>query len=196
VDVPPASRRIDLAAVRALAPPLLAVLLAFGVTGILIVAAGKNPLLAYWSLAHGAFGSWDRIAVGLNRATPYALTGVGIALCFRARVINIGGEGQLVRGTDLHVGVLIALAAVAVGHVALWRTPFGFRLRILGASAPAAAYAGISPARALMSVMLLSGGLAGLAGAIEVLGVHYRLIDGFAHGFGFNAVAIPVLGGP
>src|SRR5438034_8821635 len=41
----------------------------------------------------------------------------------------------------------------------------------------AAAYAGISPARALMSVMLLSGGLAGLAGAIEVLGVHYRLID-------------------
>src|SRR2546425_8262104 len=98
VDVPPASRRIDLAAVRALAPPLLAVLLAFGVTGILIVAAGKNPLLAYWSLAHGAFGSWDRIAVGLNRATPYALTGVGIALCFRARVINIGGEGQLALG--------------------------------------------------------------------------------------------------
>src|SRR5207247_6311613 len=82
----------------ALAPPLLAVLLAFGVTGILIVAAGKNPLLAYWSLAHGAFGSWDRIAVGLNRATPYALTGVGIALCFRARVINIGGEGQLALG--------------------------------------------------------------------------------------------------
>src|SRR5207245_11765502 len=52
----------------------------------------------YWSLAHGAFGSWDRIAVGLNRATPYALTGVGIALCFRARVINIGGEGQLALG--------------------------------------------------------------------------------------------------
>jgi len=103
--------------------------------------------------------------------------------------------GRLVCGTDLHVGVLIALAAVAVGHVALWRTPFGFRLRILGASAPAAAYAGISPARALMSVMLLSGGLAGLAGAIEVLGVHYRLIDGFAHGFGFNAVAIALLGG-
>src|SRR5207253_1958907 len=47
--------------------------------------------------------------------------------------------GRLVRGTDLHVGVLIALAAVAVGHVALWRTPFGFRLRILGPSARAVA---------------------------------------------------------
>ena len=88
----------------------------------------------------------------------------------------------------------MALAIVVVCHVALWRTPFGFRLRILGASPAAAAYAGISPARALVSVMLLSGALAGLAGAIEVLGVHYRLIEGFAHGFGFNAVAIALLG--
>src|SRR5262249_10465401 len=60
---------------------------------------------------------------------------------------NASWLGRLVAGTDLHVGVLIALAAVAIGHIALWRTPFGFRLRILGASAPAAAYAGIAPAR-------------------------------------------------
>jgi simple sugar transport system permease protein len=44
-----------------------------------------------------------------------------------------------------------------------------------------------------MEVMLLAGGLAGLAGAIEVLGVHYRLIEGFSQGFGFNAVAVALL---
>jgi general nucleoside transport system permease protein len=271
--------------------PLLAVALALALTALLITAAGKNPLLAYAALARGALGSWDRVGVGLNKATPYVLTGVGVALCFRARVINIGGEGQIALGglaatwialtfpqappvvlsllalaagaltgagwaalaaairlyrgvhevlvtlllnfvgvlivsealqgalgepgagfpqspllpraawlphifpgSDLHAGILIAVIVVAVGHALLWRMPFGFRLRVLGASAPAAAYAGISPPRALLGVMARAGALAGLAGAVEVLGVHYRLIDGFSHGFGFNAVAIALLG--
>src|SRR5262249_5213754 len=65
---------------------------------ILVVASGKNPLVAYWSLVSGALGSWDRVAVGLNKATPYLLAGVGVALCFRARIINIGGEGQIAVG--------------------------------------------------------------------------------------------------
>lgn len=277
---------------RALAWPLLAVTLSLALTALLIVAAGKNPLLAYGALVRGAVGSWDRIGVGLNKATPYLLTGVGVALCFRARVINIGGEGQIALGglaatwvalafpeaprvallalilgaaalagaawaalaaairlrrgvhevlvtlllnfvgvlivsealqgalgepgagfpqspllpraawlprlvpaSDLHAGILLALAAVVVGHVTLWRTPFGFRLRVLGASQSAAAYAGISPPRMLMAVMALGGALAGLAGGVEVLGVHYRLIEGFSHGFGFNAVAIALLAG-
>jgi general nucleoside transport system permease protein len=76
----------------------------------------------------------------------------------------------------------------------LWRTPFGFRLRVLGASEGAARYAGIGAARATLSVMMLAGGLAGVAGAIEVLGVHYRLIEGFSQGFGFAAVSIALIG--
>src|SRR5262249_30096949 len=97
-------------------------------------------------------------------------------------------------GGDLHAGIVLAVMMVVVGHALLWRMPFGFRLRVLGASAPAAVYAGISPPRVLFGVMGLAGALAGLAGAVEVLGVHYRLIDGFSHGFGFNAVAIALLG--
>jgi len=49
--------------------------------------------------------------------------------------------------------------------------------------------------RSLLSVMLVAGGLAGLAGALEVLGVHYRLIEGFSSGFGFTAVSIALIGG-
>src|SRR5262249_17377439 len=101
---------------------------------------------------------------------------------------------KLVPRTDLHVGIVFAVAAIVLCHVLLWRTPFGFRLRLLGASRSAAAYAGVSRPGSFMAVMARAGGLAGLAGGVEVLGVHYRLIEGFSLGFGFNAVAIALLG--
>ena len=102
---------------------------------------------------------------------------------------------KLIPGTDLHVGILIAVAAVFVVHGLLWHTPFGFRLRVRGASEKAAVYAGIDIGRSFMGVMLIGGALAGLAGAIDVLGVHYRLIEGFSSGFGFTAVSIALIGG-
>jgi len=101
---------------------------------------------------------------------------------------------KLVPGTDLHVGILLAVAAAVGAHALLWRTPFGFKLRVLGASESAAAYAGVSRARTTIAVMLVAGGLAGLAGAVDVLGVHYRLIEGFSQGFGFSAVSIALIG--
>ncbi|PYO55010.1 MAG: ABC transporter permease, partial [Candidatus Rokuibacteriota bacterium] len=101
---------------------------------------------------------------------------------------------KLVPGTDLHVGILLAVAAAVGAHALLWRTPFGFKLRVLGASESAAGYAGVSRARTTIAVMLVAGGLAGLAGAVDVLGVHYRLIEGFSQGFGFSAVSIALIG--
>ena len=83
---------------RRLALAGLAISLSFVVGAVAIAVSGKNPALAYWSLLKGAFGSIDSIAFGLNKSTPYILTGVGVALCFRARVINIGGEGQIAVG--------------------------------------------------------------------------------------------------
>lgn len=266
--------------------------LAFVVTAGLILLAGKDPFTAYGHLLAGAFGSWDRLIVGLNKSTPYLLCAVGIALCFRGRVMNIGAEGQLalggaaasavalfatglpgwlllplalaagaaggaawaglgaairvwrgvnevlvtlllnfialllvaellhgrmgedgagfpqspmfdpeawlpklVAGTDLHWGIAIALAAAVAGNWLLWRSTLGFRWRIAGASLNAARYAGVSPGRTVFGLMMAAGGLAGLAGAIECLGVHYRLIEGFSAGFGFNAIAVALMGG-
>ena len=77
---------------------VVAVLLAFAATAILILIAGKNPITAYWALLDGAFGSFDHITFALNKSTPYILTAVGVALCFRAQIINIGGEGQIAVG--------------------------------------------------------------------------------------------------
>ena len=58
----------------------------------LIRWAGDNPD------REGLVGTPDRVAVALNKATPYLLTGAGVALCFRARIINIGAEGQIALG--------------------------------------------------------------------------------------------------
>jgi ABC-type uncharacterized transport system permease subunit len=101
---------------------------------------------------------------------------------------------KLVPGTDLHLGIALAVIAALAGNYLLWRTTLGFRWRVAGASVSAARYAGISPGRTVFSLMAAAGALAGLAGAIECLGVHYRLIEGFSAGFGFNAVAVALMG--
>ncbi len=269
---------------------LLAVLLSMLCAAALIAISGHNPLTAFAAIVAGAVGSPHQIGAALNRTTPYLLAGSGVAMCFRAGIINIGAEGQIavggigataavlvmpaaapvvaviaallgaalagavwagvataihlyrrvhevlatlllnfvalllvqqllagplgqfgagflqsplfpreawlprLVGFDAHPGFLIAIAAATALSFVLWRTNFGFALRVAGSSRPAAAYAGFSLPRLTWSVMLLAGGLAGLAGGIEVLGVHHRLIEGFSLGFGFKAVTVALLG--
>jgi simple sugar transport system permease protein len=97
------------------------------------------------------------------------------------------------RGTTLHAGILIALILVVVGHFFLGRTETGFRIRMVGQSPRAAAWAGIPVQRTVLVAAALSGGLAGLAGAIEVLGVLGRLFDKVSPGYGFTAIAVALL---
>src|SRR3984957_12129028 len=95
---PTTRSRTGSAVFRSLFAAGVALLLAFAVAGLLILASGKNPFTAYWALLRGAFGSMDSVAFALNKSTPYILAGVGVAICFRARVINIGSEGQIAVG--------------------------------------------------------------------------------------------------
>lgn len=76
----------------------------------------------------------------------------------------------------------------------LWRTRLGYRIRAVGQSPSAAEFGGISPQQHMVYAMAISGGLAGLAGAVEVLGLHYRFYDAFSPGYGFDAIAIALLG--
>jgi simple sugar transport system permease protein len=278
------------AGARALAGRLaMAGLLACLVAAVLVAADGHSPLAALVAFLHGAFGSRRAIAAGLDRSTPYLLAGVGVALCFRAGVINIGAEGQIAVGglaataaalscpttnalvaipfalaagalagalwagiaaalhltrsvhevlatlltnfvalllvqlvlagplgeigagflqsppiprfarlpqlpvLDAHAGLLIAFVASAFGSWLLWRTRLGFALRLLGQSRSAVTYAGYQPPVLIAAVMLLAGALAGLAGAVELLGLHRRLVEGFSADFGFRGVTVALL---
>ena len=250
--------------------PLAGLGLAFAIAAALIAIAGANPLTAFGAALSGAFGSPGQVATALTKATPYLLCSTGVALCFRAGVINIGGEGQIALGglaataaalawpiadpfaataaalaagalgglawaalaavlhltrrvhevlitllmnfiallmvdetlreglgevgagfpqspllpravwltrlmppTSLNVGVFIALAVALLAALLLWRTTFGFAIRATGASRRAAAYAGFSVPGVVFGVMCLGGATAGLAGAVQVMGVQY-----------------------
>ncbi len=97
-------------------------------------------------------------------------------------------------GTRLHGGFVLALVAVAVVYVLLFHTTLGYRIRMVGTNRDGARYAGIKTTRIMALAMALSGGLAGIAGAVELLGVQYRLIDNFSPGWGFDGIAVALVG--
>jgi simple sugar transport system permease protein len=94
----------------------------------------------------------------------------------------------------IHAGVLLAFLAAFLVNFFLKRTTWGFEIRTVGANQHAARYAGISVPRNIVLAMSLSGMLAGAAGAVEVLGVTHRHELGFGSGYGFDAIAIALLG--
>jgi simple sugar transport system permease protein len=107
----------------------------------------------------------------------------------------------LIHGTQLHLGVLLAVLVAGAAYVLLWRTGLGFRLRAVGISREAANYAGIKVKRTMVLAMTLSGAMCGLGGAMLVFGsISHRMVtDGSLTGFtgsdGFNGIVVALFGG-
>ena len=280
--------------VRGWAMPVAAVLLAMAVSAVLLALLGAAPHRALGALVRGALGDAVALENTLVRSGPLLLIGLGIAISFRCRIWNIGGEGQLYVGAlaatavstrlvptlsmdsglaalplallvgglagalwggiaaalrvsrgvsevlstillnfvaillvsyavhgplqeiaatypqsdvlpgsarlpllpgtlRVHAGLLLVCGAPVLVWLLLFRTATGVRLRAVGLNPEAARFAGISPARETFRVLLLSGGLAGLAGAIEVCGVTGRLFENLSPGYGFTAIAVALL---
>jgi ABC-type uncharacterized transport system permease subunit len=93
-----------------------------------------------------------------------------------------------------HLGFFIALGVAAFVYWFLFKTTLGFELRTVGANPNAARYAGMNITRNLIIAMCLSGALGGLAGANEVLGVNHNLAFAFSSGYGFDSIALALLG--
>ena len=240
------------------------------------------------SFFQGTFGTTHGLASVLLRTTPLLLTGLGVAVAFRTKIINIGAEGQLYIGalittwagvsidvsgplyipflmvisflaggawasvasffkakfgtseflitfmmnfiaiyltswaivgplkgstiglaqtddiartaflptfgdTRVHIGIIIAILACITIYYFLTRTKKGFEIRAVGSSPAAARTAGINTFSTIMLAMMISGGLAGLAGMIEVTGIHHRLIDGISPGYGYTGIVIALV---
>ena len=92
-----------------------------------------------------------------------------------------------------HIGVVVAVAVIALFAVAVNRTAWGFELRVAGSSGATARYAGISLERKILTVLMLSGAVAGLAGGIELAGTADRLTEGISNGFGFAGIIVAAL---
>lgn len=119
---------------------------------------------------------------------------VGESLPASPKILASAQLPRLLEGTRLTGGIFIALAVAVLVWIFLFKTRLGYKLRAVGLNADAAEYAGISPQRFTVLAMILSGSLGGLAGAVEVLGVHYRFFENFSPGYGWDAIAVALLG--
>jgi simple sugar transport system permease protein len=285
-------RRADVSVTALVAAPFAAVAVALALCAGLIAAAGVNPLTAYAEMLKGSLGSRLSITETLTRAIPLIFTGLAAAVAFRARVWNIGGEGQFYAGalvtaglghslliglpvplaigllmaasmlagalllmaplalrlrfgvdevvvtlllnfivllmvglmvegplkdplafgwpqsvpvdpslrlprlvprSRLHIGFLVAIVAALTVWLVQARTVFGTETRAAGLAPRAAAFAGIPLPRVLMAVACLSGGLAALAGSVEVLGPTGYVTTTMSPGFGYAGIVVAML---
>jgi simple sugar transport system permease protein len=288
-------RRAQVSPAWVLAAPFGAVAFTLLVSSLLVAWAGAPVGRAYALLLEGGFGSRLAITETLTRATPLILTGLAAAVAFRARLYNIGAEGQLYAGalaavavgglhggsgfeapawllfplmlaaamaagallllgpallksrlgvdevvttllmnfivllgvsalldgamkdptamgwpqsvalqdalqldkllerSRVHTGLLVALGLAVALWVLLQRTATGFEIRAVGANPGAAGFAGMPVGWVTVKVALLSGALAGLAGAIEVAGrTGYVTLD-MSPGYGYSGIVIAML---
>jgi ABC-type uncharacterized transport system permease subunit len=277
-------------ALRALRPALIVVAAILAALTLFVLLAGSDPFAAAGVFLGASLGSWDGFLEGIVRAIPISIAGIGMCVAFRARLFNVGADGQfivgaitsvavalafpglspwlllplfllaamvggglwgglagwlrarvnaneiivtimlnyvaiqllawvirgpmqesmkifprtnaipdglvfapLIDGSRVHAGLLIALAVAGLVLFIFARTRFGFRLRAVGESREAARYGGTDDKAMIVLAMLVSGALAGLAGAVEIAGIHGRLQDGFSGGVGITAIAAALL---
>src|SRR6202035_3066663 len=148
--------------------------------------------VAQWFLRFLIIGGARQLRVGSSKSSPIASSAHLATLVPHDSRSFLGLPGAVYRA---HTGLFIALAAAALFAFLLWRTTLGYEIRAVGQSQRAARYAGISVPRTLILTMLLAGGFAGLAGAVQVAGVDHNLTDQyFTDSTGFDAIAVALLG--
>ncbi len=102
--------------------------------------------------------------------------------------------GIKIAQSPLNASFLFALICCVLVWLLIWKTRFGYTIRALGFSDPAAAYAGINIPRTIIYTMAISGALAGFMAVNEILGVHHRVILNFTAGYGFTGIAVALMG--
>lgn len=102
--------------------------------------------------------------------------------------------GRLIPQTQLTSSLFLLLIIAFALYIFLWKTSLGYQLRAVGANSSAAGTAGIKVNLFMVMSMVLSGGLAALAGVTEVFGKYHRFIEGFSPSFGFTGIAVAILG--
>jgi len=186
-----------------------------GITFVDFPLIGLLPMIILASMVagglYGALPAWLKVRFGANEIIVtimlnyVAILGSSYLLSnlwkepsgLVPRSANIAEAAQLPRlvtGTRIHAGILLALAAAAILYVLLRKTVLGYRLRAVGRNPQAAHYGGIRVGRTLITGMVISGGLAGLAGFGEISGIHHHLLDDFSPGYGFTGIIVALLG--
>ncbi|NMC79270.1 MAG: ABC transporter permease [Chloroflexi bacterium] len=157
------------------------------IAGVLKVTIGANELINTMMLNYVAILIVELLVQGPLK-DPNSMTPQTVAVADTAKLPYI------IPGTRLHLGFILALLAAYATYYFMYRTPYGYQLRTIGANPRAAAYAGIGIAGGTLLAAALSGGLSGLGGAVELMGSQFRLLSGFSPGYGLDGIGVAVMG--
>lgn len=102
---------------------------------------------------------------------------------------------RLLKGTGIHFGIFIGLAVVVLGYLYLYKSKYGYEIRMVGKNVDFATYSGMSVGRILMSSQLIGGFLVGMGGAVEVLGMFRRFEYAAQTGLGFDGILVGIMAG-
>ena len=162
-----------------------------------LAGAGTGFIAGYLKAATGAHEVVTTIMINYIAANVLAAFVAGPLRVPRAPApvtYDVGNSAlPIFLGKTGHVGLIISLVAVVVVWFLLYRTTQGFEIRTAGVNPDAARYAGMRPRRLIALTMALSGGLAGMAGAGELLGVVHQTQTSYATTVGFDAIAVALL---
>ena len=128
------------------------------------------------------YGPWSERGFGLTPQFPKS--------GWMPRFTDYAETIPAMRGVTAHFGIFLAIILAVVLWIMIRRSKWGFEISVIGDNPRAARYAGMNLARNIILVMVISGGLAGLAGMAEVAGVVHRLQERFSPGYGFTAIII------
>lgn len=128
------------------------------------------------------FGVWSEGGFQMSKVFPKT--------AWLPRLTDYAKQIPAFRGLTIHLGLVFGLLAAVVVWFILYRSKWGYEIRLIGDNPQAARYAGIPIVRNTVLVMMLSGGLAGLAGMSEISGVVHRLQGAISPGYGFTGIII------
>ncbi len=168
------------------------------IPGILKVYTGAHEVIVTIMLNYVAalFGGWTVYAGGTQGQTPGPLWDPTAGPISETRDVLASAQIPWIFGPPyrVHYGVLIALAVAVAIWWLLYKTTIGFEIRTVGLNVKAAKYAGIRVNWTIILTMMIAGGLAGLAGGIETLGLNHKFAPEFGGGVGFDGITVALLG--
>ncbi|MEV7694183.1 ABC transporter permease [Microbacterium sp. NPDC089189] len=135
------------------------------------------------------------IALLLSFLVNYPMREAGASTSFTPQIDETARLAVFDPATKLGMNIVIALAFVVLTYIYMSRTTWGYEQRMAGEAPVFARYSGMRTRTAVIRAAGLGGALAGIGGGIQVLGMNYRVIDGFMDGTGFNGLTAAILGG-
>ena len=161
----------------------------------------------FWGFIPGILKAKLKVSELLSTVMLNYIAAQAYSLCLRTIYMDPTDKAtpqsaRLSRGTfltrisgRLHTGLFIALILAVLIYFLMWKTSTGYKLRAAGSSERAARYGGINVAKYVCIAMIISGAFAGLAGGVEIAGVHRRAIEGITNNYGFAGVVVALFGG-